>query len=105
MRELCDLVVAHRRGHAFQRVRIAEDLVDDRRVLHVVLEAQEAVVQRLQMLVGLVEEHVHVLIRIHICTPPNSFYFSTAATIALAMSVTGLTSSARPASTTDFGMP
>ena len=106
MRELGNLVEAHRRRHAFQRVRVAEDLVDDRGLLHVVLEAQQAIVQRLQMLMRLVEEHIHVLIRIHIGVLPFGFlYFPTAATMARAMSVTGRTSSARPASTTDFGMP
>ena len=71
MRELSDLVEAHRRRHAFERMRVTENLIDDGGILHIVLKAQESIVERLQMLVRLVEEHVHVLIRIHICTPPK----------------------------------
>ena len=51
VRKLCDLVVAHRRGHALQRVRIAENIVDDRYIVLVFLQLQETFVQGLQMFV------------------------------------------------------
>ncbi len=103
MRELGNLVIAHGRRHALQSVGIAEYLIDYVLVLAVFLDIQEPVIQRLQMLMRFIKEHSHVLISIHLYSP--YYYLFTASTMARAINSTGLTSSARPASTTAFGMP
>ena len=69
MGQLGDLVVAHRRRHALQGMCVTEDLIDDRNILCIVLQTQQAIVQRLQMLMRLVQEHVHILIGIHLYSP------------------------------------
>ena len=50
MRQLRNLGKSHRRGHALERVRVAEDVVDGADLLHVLLEAEQAFIQRLKML-------------------------------------------------------
>ena len=62
MRQLRDLCEAHRRRHALQRVSVAEDVVDDTDLLHVLFETQKTFVQGLQMLMRLIQEHIHILV-------------------------------------------
>jgi hypothetical protein len=56
---------AHRRAHALQRVCDAEDLVDGRSVVGLLLDAHDGEVELLQVLAALGEEHLGVLARVH----------------------------------------
>ena len=69
VRKFGDLVEPHRRRHAFQRMRVTKDLVDDGHLVRVIFEAQQTIVQGLQMFARLVQKHVHVLICFHIQIP------------------------------------
>ena len=65
VRQLRDGAEAHRRAHALERVRDAEDLVDRGAVLGVLLESNDREVQLFEMLARLGDEHRHVLGGIH----------------------------------------
>jgi hypothetical protein len=56
---------AHGGAHALQRVRDAEDLVDRRAVVGLLLDAHDGEVELLQVLAALGEEHREVLARVH----------------------------------------
>ena len=56
---------AHGRAHALQRMGDAEDLVDRRAVLGLLLDAHDGEVELLQVLAALGEEHREVLARVH----------------------------------------
>ena len=62
VRQLCNLGKAHRCGHPFECMCVAEDVVDGADLLHVLFEAQKAFIERLQVLVRLIQEHVHILV-------------------------------------------
>ena len=53
---------AHRRAHALQRVRDAEDLVDRRRIVGRLLDTDDREVELLQVLAPLGEEHREILV-------------------------------------------
>ena len=69
MRQFCNLIVAHRRRHTLQRMRIAENLIDDRYVFGILFQTQKALIQGLQMFVRFIQKHIHILIRIHAYSP------------------------------------
>ena len=50
-------------------MRVTKDLVDDGHLVRVIFEAQQTIVQGLQMFARLVQKHVHVLICFHIQIP------------------------------------
>ena len=63
--ELGDLLEAHRRAHALERMRDPEDLLDGGLVRRVLLEPHDGEIELFEMLAGLREEHRHVLGGIH----------------------------------------
>ena len=65
VRERGHAVEAHRRAHALQRVRDAEDLVDRLAVVGRLLDADDGEVELLEVLARLGEEHRQVLGDVH----------------------------------------
>ena len=62
MRQFCNLGIPHRCRHALQCVCVAEYVIDRADFFHVLLETQQSFIQRLQMFVRLIQEHVHILV-------------------------------------------